>query len=376
MRHLHLISLLLVLLASAASVAGAENRIEFLAMRDETRIEGSEVCFFPADRDDGFFSKFLSTDDVRCMSADAVFALPPGLFNVFARSGSTLVSSHPVFVDNSNPGDAAYRAVSVSLLPAATLDVSAARAELREGEWLAIYLSNEGHSQSPAVVRPVPDGEAKVLVPAGMTFVPMLVRRGTIQRIGFPLVMRAGTVQALVPPERWGAGRDVVALLRTDALTSPEPPDTAPAVELRGISGEPRQPLLPLRPAGLFERSLAIFKDVPVGEYQLRLSGEGWQADQHTVTVTRAPGVTTAERPLMARMAAVVEIRASIGELIGQTADVSCPSARSSSEESASLGRTTFRCCGCSHAARMLPRKAAASSCGRRRCRRTSRSES
>jgi hypothetical protein len=333
MRHLHLISLLAVLLAAAGSSAGAENRIEFLAMRDETRIEGSEVCFFPADRDDGFFSKFLSTNDVRCMSADAVLALPPGLFNVFARSGSTLVSSHPVFIDNSNPGDAAYRAVSVSLLPAATLDVSVATAELREGEWLAIYLSNEGLAQSPAAVRPVPDGAAKVVVPAGMTLVPLVVRSGVIERVGSPLSLQAGTAQALAPPERWGAGRDVVALLRTDALTSPELPDAAPAVELKGSAGEPRQPLLAVRSAGLFERSLAIFKDVPAGEVQLRLSGEGWQADQQAVTVLRAPGVTTTARPLMARLAATVEIRASIGELTGQTADVSCATLASGSEK-------------------------------------------
>lgn len=340
MRHLHLISRLVVLLAFAGSVAGQENRIEFLTMHDATRIEGSEVCFFPADRDDGFFSKFLSTNDVRCMSADAVLALPPGLFNVFARNGSTLVSSHPIFIDNSNPGHPAYRAVSVSLLPAATLDVSRARAGLAEGEWLAIYLSNEGLPQSPATVRPVAYGDAKIVVPAEMPLVPLVVRRGMVQRVGSPLLLRAGAVQVLAPPAHWDSGRDVVALLRTDALTSPELPDQAPTVELRADDGEPLQPLMPIRSRGLFERSLAIFKDVAAGEYQLRLSGEGWQADQLAVTVTRAVRVTTPVRPMMARIAAAVEIRASLGKLTGQTPDGSCPGIRNGAEKEASRRRT------------------------------------
>jgi hypothetical protein len=333
MRNLSPIVTLLALLASGGSVAGAaENRIEILAMRDGTRAAGSEVCFFAADRDDGFFAKFLSTNDVRCMNADAVLSLPPGLFNIVVRNGSALVSAHPTFVDNANPSPPSYRALSVSLLPAATLDVTAVKSRLREHEWLAVYLSNEGRLQSPASVRPVPDGDSTVVLPAEMPLVPLIVRKGAIVRVGRPLRLRAGETTVLEPVERWGSGRDVVALVRAESPASPDLPRTSPSVVLEHRTGESLTPVLQLRPAGLFDRSLAIFKDVAAGTYRLRLTGDGWQPDQLSVIRADTAGAVTTERPITARIAASVEVHASIGELAGLVDDVRCPSSQPAKE--------------------------------------------
>ncbi|HYK00393.1 MAG TPA: hypothetical protein VE974_01465 [Thermoanaerobaculia bacterium] len=336
----------LALLAQAGSAAGAaENRIEILAMREGTRVEGSEVCFFAADRDDGFFAKFLSTNDVRCMSAAAVLNLPPGLFNIFVRNGSALVSSHPTFVDNANPGPPSYRALAVSLLPAATLNVEAARKGLGEHEWLAVYLSNEGRLQSPASVRPVSDDDSTVTLPAGMPVVPLVVRDGAIVRVGRPLRLRAEETAVLEPVERWGSGRDVVALVRAEPPTSPELPRNAPSVQLDGGTGDPLIPVVELRAAGRFDRSLAIFKDVTAGTYRLRLAGEGWQPDEVPVVRANTGGVVTAERSITAKIAAAVEIRTSIGELAGLVDDVRCPSLQSKEPAAASAPLLRlFRC--------------------------------
>ena len=139
-----------IVLLHTLPLLAAENRIEFHTVRGGEFVDGSEVCFFPAVADDGFFQKFLSTDDVRCLSADVVLSLPRGFFNVFARNGNALVSAHPIFIDNSNPSEGGYRQMEVVLLPAATLDVTAAKGELGKDEWLAIYISNESQAQSPA----------------------------------------------------------------------------------------------------------------------------------------------------------------------------------------------------------------------------------
>lgn len=322
MRYLHSIALLLALLTTVRSATG-ETRIEFRAMKDGQRVEGSEVCFFPADRNDGFFAKFFSTNDVRCMSADAVLDLPPGLFNIFVRSGSTLVSSHPAFADNENPGPPGYDVLDIPLMPAATLDVARAKRGLREGEWLAVYLSNEGQAESPASVRPVPDDETTVLVPADMPLVPLVVREGVIVRAGVPLSLRPRETRVLEPIDKWGSGRDVVALLRAEPVMSPDLPEQPPRVRLQRDGSDPLEPVLAPRGAGLFERSLAIFKDVPGGTYELRLSGDGWRTD--AVPVTTSTRLTVADRPLVARIAASVEVRVSLGELARARLATRCP---------------------------------------------------
>lgn len=313
-------AVLVALVIYAASASAIENRVEFITLRGETRLAQSEVCFFPADANDAFFGRYLSTDDVRCLSADAVINLPPGLFNVFARNGTSLIDSHPTFIDNANPGEPGYRAVALPLDPAATLEVSDARSGLREGEWLAVYLTNESRRESLATIHPVPRGDKKILVPADMPFVPMVVRRGAIMRVGKAMQLRAGETKSLAKIAEWGSGRDVIALLRTDALTSPDVPAEAPVVELNGL-----RPMFAPRDAGRFEGSLAIFKDVPIGTHSIRLSGEGWRTDESSVTVASDATPVTTASPLFGRIAATVEVHASIGELAAVAGGVHCP---------------------------------------------------
>lgn len=274
----------------AVSVQAA--RTEYIAQWQEDRLLGAEVCFFPAEADDGFFLKFLSSAEVRCLPADQVIDVPAGNWNIFLRHKDGFVSTHPDFVSGESETpeqQSAYRRVAIELHRAGAVDVGPIQNELGPGEHLAFYLSNEGLNSSPASVRPVATGETSVLLPLGMAVVPMIVRDAAPIWIGEPLTLQAGTKPAVSTMGGDDRLADVVVAVKI--IGGPGEFDQiehAPDVRLITSDGKQVPPLLPVRPGSTFQRSLVIFRGIPAGvPFRIVLEGRHWEAVE--IASTGAP---------------------------------------------------------------------------------------
>jgi hypothetical protein len=243
-------------------------RTEFVAEKESQRLAGAEVCFFPGGRDDGFFTKFLSSADVRCVSADMVIDLPTGSWNYVLRHDDGWVSTHPGFVSGdfeTAEEQPPHRRVVLPMHPATRVDISHLQALLEEEEHLAFYLSNEGIPSSPPSVRPVPREETSVLLPTGMTILPMVVSAAQPQRIGTPLKLPSGS-PAFPSVTAGTEGLDVLMALKIAADASELDRIRSPlTAKLVLEDGTGIDPLLPLRPGRELERSLLVFRGVPPG---------------------------------------------------------------------------------------------------------------
>lgn len=253
-------------------------RVEFIAMEGAERLKGSEVCFFSATVDDGFFQKFLSSGDVRCLSADAVIQMPLGNWNIFVRHGESYTSTHPTMQSSDYETDAqrqAYRPQHVLLRPAGILRVPAATSAGRP----VVYLPNL-ESDHPATIRPAVPNEETVLVPADTPVVPLLVRGLRIVHVGEPLrVSRGARRDAIFPPVA-NNRRDVVVLLRLSGHPD-DGDDLADAVDIRlEAGGETIRPLVPLRTGRGIARSLVIFRNVPTTDGAIVIRGQHWMTQR------------------------------------------------------------------------------------------------
>lgn len=317
------VGLAIVAILLGAHAGKAYGRVEFVVRHAGERVSGAQVCFWPAKRDDGFFAKFLSSHDVRCVPADQIISIPEGNWNVFGRHGDAYVSYHPDFAVHlgTGPGDP-YQRTAIELVPAGVLDAAEVNG-LGDGEWLAVYCPNAKHAESPAVIRPFPASERELPVPADETVLPLVVRDSTIVRIAAPITVKAGERVKLPPLESWPKTQDLVALVR---IASPIPdalPTDAPKLTLDTANG-PLLPLIPPRHGLALDRSLAIFRDVPQGKHDVRISGELWRDHALAAEVGVRVGVTTVGGVLLAEPAGALEVAWSIGPLASMTEQGAC----------------------------------------------------
>jgi hypothetical protein len=253
-------------------------RTEFIARFEGKRLAESQVCFFPAARDDGFFEKFLSSTDIRCLSADAVIEMPVGNWNAFVETGDSYTSTHPTFQFGSEESAAArrgYRPVTMDLRRAARIrfDVQA----LGNGIRPVVYFPNLG-TEEPASVRPLVPGRDFILVPASTPVVPLLVRGTEIVAVGEVATLEPGALADAKFHQRRDGRRDLVALLRMPGEMDDEDPADDP-LDVHLESGLTLlQPIVPTRKGLGNERSLTIFRDVPEGSATLVVGGKGWSS--------------------------------------------------------------------------------------------------
>jgi len=274
MRHLSL-RVLVYLLALVLARPAFAVRTEFMATLGKQRVADATVCFFPATADDGFFAKFLSSGDVRCLPADQVIDMPVGHWNIYvdhAPLGYT--SNHPTFQTGDSESEEdkrAYRSVGMKLFPAGTVTF---RPEDLGGGRGAIYV----HTANPAVVRPVRRHEDGLLAPSETEVLPFVVDVQRIVRIGrMTKVPHRGSVEAAFPAREPGK-RHVVALMRlperhrgeADAFQAPE-------VFLLLPDGRKIKPLFSPRNGPEIDRSLMIFESVPAGAANIIAGGKLWQ---------------------------------------------------------------------------------------------------
>lgn len=284
-------------------------REEFMTRVNGERIAGSTVCFFPAKADDGFVKKFLSSSDVRCLSADSVIDVPAGQWNIFAFNGADYVSLHPEFYEAFGEDPFTYGRVSINLVPAARLDLAAVVADLSADEHLAVYFPNDSYPESPATMRPLMTGETSLLIPADMRVVPIIVKDGVpVEAIG---TFRGARGERVVVPKYHRSGTDIFAVIRLESADMRKATAEPPNVVLEGANGTRVEPLLPIRGGATIDRSLAIFRAPKVGAYHLTLHGPGWKTDQLDVAMNVDAAHLT-PRPLHAHPLAAVTVGWSI----------------------------------------------------------------
>jgi hypothetical protein len=270
--------LVLTMLATNASAG----RTEFVATLAGERLSGSTVCFFPATANDGFFEKFLSSGDVRCLSADAVLDIPAGNWNIFVEHERGYTSTHPTFQFGNDDSDGrGYHRVAVTMRPAARLRFSTDSPE--DNVRPVVYFPNRGNRDEPATVRPLMPSRDYLLVPTSTPVVPLLVRGTRIVQVGEPVMLQEGTAaEASFPAPKQGR-RDVVALMRVlGELEEAENRDDRFELALETSDGV-LAPLVPPRSGLELDRSLAIFRNVPAGDATITVGGRRWASQRITV---------------------------------------------------------------------------------------------
>jgi hypothetical protein len=280
-------------------------REEFMTRVNGERIAGSRVCFFPATTNDGFVKKFLSSPDVRCLSADSVIDLPAGQWNIFASNGADYVSIHPEFYEAAGEDPITYGRINIDLVPAARLDLAAVVADLWADEHLAVYFPNDSYAESPATMRPLILGETSLLIPADMTVVPIIVRDGVpVAAVG---TFRGARGERIVAPKYRRSDTDVFAVIRLESADMRKATAQPPAVVLEGPDGTRVLPLLPIRGNAAIDRSLAIFRAPKAGAYRVTVRGPGWKSDDVDVTL-QSGGSHMTPRPLHVHPLAVLSV--------------------------------------------------------------------
>ncbi|HEV7765278.1 MAG TPA: hypothetical protein VGQ76_09770 [Thermoanaerobaculia bacterium] len=199
------------------------------------------------------------------------------------------MSSHPdFFIVRSNLPDIVDQ-TAISMLAAGTIDIRNATSTLEPGEYVALYVANDGRPHSTATVRPVPDGDDIVQVPADMTVVPLAVHAGRVTAVGEPLRVAAGKTATLSQFVRSQTGTTVLieATVEEPWLTQLGKLREVPEAVLETAGGTPLRPMLPLRSGGEWVKSLLIFRNVPPGKAVLRMSGTLWQKTEASLSVSR-----------------------------------------------------------------------------------------
>src|SRR5258708_6861877 len=142
-----------------AGFPAAAYRLEFSATYNEKRLAGSEVCFFRAESAQNPFSRYLATDDVRCLPSEMVIDLPPGKWNYYVQHPDGYISVYAGLVSYEGPthSEVGYKEIAIPMQPAGRLDLSDCLRLLQDGERIAVYFPNP-QSDFRTAVHPLPRG--------------------------------------------------------------------------------------------------------------------------------------------------------------------------------------------------------------------------
>jgi hypothetical protein len=293
----------------ASPLAFAQSPFQVVPYVDGRRVTGAEVCLYKGRAGDATLDRFLQGDETHCYSADDVNQIPPGMWNFYVRHSDGFVSTHPFGV-NAVANDARdARPILVDLVSAATLETSDANAHLQPGDYLALYISNDGLPNSLAAIRPIPRAAARVLAPTEMPLLLLLVRDGQIIWASHPLMLSSGQVLKAPSPDRPVARVLAFVDLDPTVLSADRRglrDKTPPTVRLMKGSASIAASAFPLRPAPNFDGSLLTLENVAPGEYTVELGGEHWAIDRISVHV--AESLTVASRPLIARPLSTIDV--------------------------------------------------------------------
>jgi hypothetical protein len=248
--------------AIALLLAAFSARAAIRITRDGEIARDAELCYYAAVGTDNPFVQQFSSNMVKCSRT-----LPAGLWNVYARQGTGLISARVVLIDSRKPNPD----IELQLEPAATI-------ELPPGG--AIYLTDT------VSLFPGP------MVPADRDLLPLRVENRIIVGVGSIVHPKAGenvsvgslASQALVT---WLsiAPSDLEAL-RT--ARKPRPPQV--------VANGRIKPLNPVTGTVNIDKVLQIFRGLPPGDVSLELSGAPWKRQQ--MRVVQEARVVATEQPL------------------------------------------------------------------------------
>ncbi|MHB0972329.1 MAG: hypothetical protein ACYC7A_18845 [Thermoanaerobaculia bacterium] len=290
--------MVLVLLLFLATPASGYRR-EYRVLLDGERMQGSEVCFYQGKSAADAFSLYFSYDRVACLPADDVLDMPPGLFHVFARHPSGYVSAdRDYFVYRGAPApEVGYSLLDIPLRAAALADFGALARSLKPRESLGVWVAPS--SNSSGTFFPLVDNESVLMVPAGIPFLPLLIKDHRPEGVGSPMTLAAnelGTIPAFPTP----SGRsDVMLALRLDSSV---PIQDESALQLPEITLVAQDRTF----AHTFElhhplgvtNTLLFFKDVPTGPARIQVRGKTWVHSEMLIDVAGG-GTTVWAEPLL-----------------------------------------------------------------------------
>ena len=239
---------------------------------------GAEICAFRAESAATPFRQLLASNEIVCAAT-----FPPGLWNVFARRGSTQISARTVLVDTHVP----LPDVELRLEPAASVSFTA----LPKGTHGVVYLT-DSVSAFPA------RGDGVALVPAERDLLPLAARDGLPVAVGEPLRLSADAKQAAAfgPAASRGVATWVsIAPADLAALRSArrkQPPQVAAKSSRSAVA-----PVNPLRGTIVLDRAMQFLR-APAGAATLEISGTPWKRESLAVDVPQS-GIVVTSSPLL-----------------------------------------------------------------------------
>lgn len=243
-------------------------------------VHDADVCAFKAAATDTPFHEQLASNDVVCSAP-----MPAGLWNLFAKRGTELVSNRVVFVDARR----AQPEIELRLEPAATLTM--------RGERHAFAYVTETLSAYPA------NADGVALVPANRELVPVIADDANPVAIG--------DVVRLEPHETRTVTIDrTTRSLATWVAISPADEDTlrtARRPQPPRVSANSRMAINPLRGSITMNGAMQFIRDVPKGNAIVELSGATWKHQTISLHVPDSGvAVSSAPLPLVPASAAIV----------------------------------------------------------------------
>jgi len=283
-------------------------RVEFITVRGQERIAGSEVCLHRAGDGQGPVAMFFASPDVRCLPADQIIDVPSGAWSFYARHTDGYVSAHGSTLIRRGPRapDQGYRSVEVDLHPAAYVDFS----ELETGaDRFAAYVPMTEHATYAPAAFPLPAGGTRIAVPAGYAFTIVRIRGGRPVAAGPFVTAKAGETLSAVELVPALSERDLLGWIAIDPESQANMRDVKPPI-VRLLDGRKRErsPAFDWDTAGAAHEGLVIFNDVPPGPLTLRLSGPAWRTSERSVPHD-PPAGGFLDTPLVARLAQRIAVR-------------------------------------------------------------------
>lgn len=280
--------LLAVALLAAARNASAL-RYEFFAQHDGKRVPHAEICFFAAAAPRDIYPRFFASADFACVSADDVIEVPPGKWNFYVRFGNSLISNHPGYITYDGPPrrDVGYKGVNIDLVDAATIDMSEWVRGKRDGDSIFVYADSK--SDTKATAFPLSPADKTVVVPAGVSLTPLLIRDHRPIQVGATVVLFSGETYVQPLPAHVQGFADIVlatTLVRTIAERVERFDMPPPVFRLRTTKGEIHEPLTSGPNAASLDLSLVIFRNVPIGPALLTVTGNDWESSESWVSVS------------------------------------------------------------------------------------------
>ncbi|MHB0972073.1 MAG: hypothetical protein ACYC7A_21860 [Thermoanaerobaculia bacterium] len=285
MRNLHLVIALFLTVFLPVETRG--DRYAFSLVAENSQLEGGVICFFAGDgRSVGHM--FLLSNDITCVPTEKLVTIPTGSWNIYAERDG-YVSSHPYIFMVRDTESPRVDKTKMSMVPSGTIDISQARDALGEGEYIAFFIQNESHSNSPTAVRPMRTDQTTISVPADNTLVPLVIARGNIAAVGDPVRVSKGESKILKPFIRDTNTATVVVQISLEHgwIERAKELRETPELTLTSASGAIFKPMLPIRGRDLWINSLVFFRGVPPGKATLSASGRFWQHIEAPLSVER-----------------------------------------------------------------------------------------